>query len=62
MASASSRPKGSPYAHIDAQHKAIGAYFLGPQAENYDYYKELINLIVNDHREARQAYHSEDGV
>ncbi|KAF8532792.1 pyridoxal phosphate-dependent transferase [Trichophaea hybrida] len=62
MSSASFRPKESPYAHIDAQHKAIGAYFFGPQAENYGYFKELIELIINDHRDARQAYHPDDGV
>jgi hypothetical protein len=62
MSSASFRPKESPYAHIDAQHKAIGEYFLGPQAENYGYFKELIEPIINDHRVARQAYHPDDGV
>lgn len=32
----------------NAQHQAVGAWFLGPQAENFDWFKSCINSVIDE--------------
>ena len=36
------------------------ALFLGPQSENYRYFKEILDLLVNEHLFWRRNFHPED--
>lgn len=38
------------------------AYFLGPKAENYEFYKKLIDTVFEEHIKWRRAFHSRDSV
>lgn len=46
----------------DESHQAISSYFLGPRAENYEYFKKNILEILERHRDARLDYFPKDGV
>jgi hypothetical protein len=46
----------------NAQHQAVGAWFLGPQAENFDWFKSCINSVIDEQRRARTSYYPTDGV
>ncbi|KAF8543506.1 pyridoxal phosphate-dependent transferase [Trichophaea hybrida] len=43
--------------YYQAQHAGIEPYFLGPQAENHEFFKEYINQILDEHNAARERYH-----
>ena len=46
----------------DESHQTISSYFLGPRAENYEYFKKNILEILEGHRDARLDYFPKDGV
>ncbi|OCH96572.1 PLP-dependent transferase [Obba rivulosa] len=45
----------------DDLHKAVGAWFLGPQSENLDLLKKLFADAADTQAAARRDYHPEDG-
>ncbi|KAL0768837.1 hypothetical protein CaCOL14_008145 [Colletotrichum acutatum] len=45
----------------DESHQIISSYFIGPQAENLPYFKENINIILDELESARKSYYPEDG-
>ncbi|KAL8827771.1 MAG: hypothetical protein Q9170_006883, partial [Blastenia crenularia] len=45
----------------DESHQMISSLFLGPHAENYEYFKDNIIAILEYTRDARLKYHPEDG-
>ena len=46
----------------DESHQAVSSYFLGPKAENYEYFKRNILEILEGQRDARLDYFPKDGV
>jgi len=46
----------------DITHQVISSYFIGPQAENLPYFKENIDIILEELGSARQNYFKDDGV
>lgn len=58
--------KNTPYntkaAVEDVSHQIISSYFIGPQAENLPYFKENIDIILEELKDARQNYFKDDGV
>lgn len=46
----------------DESHQAISSYFLGPKAENYEFFKKNILEILEGQRDARLDYFPRDGV
>lgn len=46
----------------DVSHQIISSLFLGPHAENIDYFKENINAILDSQAATRKSYRPEDGV
>jgi hypothetical protein len=40
--------------------RSIEAYFIGPRAENIDYFSQLIQKAINNQRAARIEYEMED--
>ena len=46
----------------DVSHQMISSLFLGPHAENYEYFKDNIIKILEATKQARLDYHPEDGV
>ena len=46
----------------DESHQAISSYFIGPQAENLDFFKNNLANIVEQLRDIRLKYYPEDGV
>ena len=46
----------------DESHQAISSYFLGPKAENYEYFKKNILEILEGQRDSRLDYFPRDGV
>lgn len=46
----------------DESHQIISSYFIGPQAENLPYFKQNINIILDELESARKSYYPEDGV
>lgn len=51
-----------PSEEDNAQHQAVGAWFLGPQAENFEWFKSCINSVIDRQRRARTSYYPTDGV
>ncbi|KAI1498074.1 pyridoxal-dependent decarboxylase domain-containing protein [Biscogniauxia marginata] len=47
--------------HEDVSHQVISSYFIGPQAENLQYFKDNINIILEEHEKARVNYFPGDG-
>ncbi|KAI1431521.1 pyridoxal-dependent decarboxylase domain-containing protein [Xylaria sp. CBS 124048] len=47
--------------HEDVSHQIISSYFIGPQAENLPYFKENLNIILDELEKARKNYFPEDG-
>ncbi|KAF9872470.1 pyridoxal-dependent decarboxylase domain protein [Colletotrichum karsti] len=47
--------------HEDESHQIISSYFIGPQAENLSYFKENINIILEELQGARLNYFPQDG-
>ncbi|RWA14500.1 hypothetical protein EKO27_g597 [Xylaria grammica] len=47
--------------HEDVSHQVISSYFIGPQAENLPYFKENIDIILDELEKARKNYFPEDG-
>ncbi|KAL8967294.1 MAG: hypothetical protein Q9183_002988 [Haloplaca sp. 2 TL-2023] len=45
----------------DKSHQMISSLFLGPHAENYEYFKSNIITILEATRDARHNYYPEDG-
>lgn len=43
-------------------HEAVSAWFLGPQAENFDLLKHLFDRALSDQATVRKNFHPEDGV
>lgn len=39
---------------------AVGAYFLGPHAENSDQFSKFINVVLTAHYKGRRAYFPDD--
>ncbi|KAI9872352.1 MAG: hypothetical protein M1830_001742 [Pleopsidium flavum] len=56
---------GNLYTHIpsegDISHQTIISYFLGPQAENFRYFRDNITTILDEQRDARLNYCPQDG-
>lgn len=46
----------------DVSHQIISSYFLGPKAENFEYFKNNINIILEAQKDARLDYFPSDGV
>ena len=46
----------------DESHQQISSYFLGPKAENYEFFKKNILEILEGQKEARLDYFPRDGV
>ena len=46
----------------DESHQKISSLFLGPRAENYDYFKSNIITILEEHQDSRLDYFPRDGV
>lgn len=46
----------------DVSHQVISSYFIGPKAENLPYFKDNINIILEELESARKNYFPEDGV
>ena len=46
----------------DESHQAISSYFLGPKAENHEYFKKNMLEILEGQRDARLDYFPRDGV
>jgi tyrosine decarboxylase len=38
----------------------VNALFLGPKAENYHFFKEMLNFLMDDHAEWRRNFHPDD--
>ncbi len=38
----------------------VNALFLGPKSENYQFFKEMLNFLMDDHAEWRRYFHPED--
>lgn len=38
----------------------VNALFLGPKAENYPFFKEMLNYLIDDHAAWRQDFHPDD--
>ena len=49
-------------AEEDVSHQKISSYFLGPRAENYEYFKSNIISILEEHQDSRLDYFPNDGV
>ncbi|KAK7228081.1 hypothetical protein V2G26_000251 [Clonostachys chloroleuca] len=45
----------------DISHQIISSYFIGPQAENLDYFKANIHNILEELRNGRLNYYPQDG-
>lgn len=60
------QPNGNLYTskapEDDESHQMISSLFLGPHAENYEYFKSNIISILEYTRDARLNYFPEDGV
>ena len=64
------KPKNPPNGNLytskapedDESHQMISSLFLGPHAENYEYFKSNIIAILEATRDARQNYFPDDGV
>lgn len=60
------QPNGNLYTskapEDDESHQMISSLFLGPHAENYEYFKSNIIAILEYTRDARLNYFPEDGV
>ncbi|KAF2971517.1 hypothetical protein GQX73_g2076 [Xylaria multiplex] len=58
-------PKNTAYDSIptyeDVSHQIISSYFIGPQAENLPYFKDNIDIILEELEKARKNYFPEDG-
>jgi tyrosine decarboxylase len=39
---------------------SVNALFLGPKSENYVFFKEMLNFLMDDHAEWRRYFHPED--
>lgn len=52
----------SSYQTPDVSHQIISSYFIGPQAENLQYFENNIHTILEELRLARNKYYPEDGV
>ena len=46
----------------DESHQIISSYFLGPKAENYEFFKKNIIEILDGQKDARLDYFPRDGV
>ena len=45
----------------DESHQIISSYFLGPKAENYDFFQKRLSDIFEAQRDARLDYFPKDG-
>ena len=45
----------------DESHQRISSYFLGPKAENYDFFQKCLTEILEAQRDARLDYFPKDG-
>ncbi|GME63461.1 pyridoxal-dependent decarboxylase domain protein [Neofusicoccum parvum] len=45
----------------DKSHQAISSYFIGPQAENLKYFKDNLDVVLNQLQESRLKYFPSDG-
>jgi hypothetical protein len=41
-------------------HNAVGAWFLGPRAENFQHLKDIVNIVLGEQEKARKGYFSDD--
>lgn len=48
--------------HEDVSHQIISSYFIGPQAENLQFFKDNIATILEEQQDARLNYFPHDGV
>ncbi|KAF6815192.1 hypothetical protein CSOJ01_03644 [Colletotrichum sojae] len=53
--------KNTSSTYEDESHQIISSYFIGPQAENLPYFKENIDIILDELKSARVNYFPEDG-
>lgn len=60
------KPKGNIYttkeSSEDVSHQIISSLFLGPQAENMDYFKKNVTAILDAQAASRKSYCPGDGV
>ena len=38
----------------------VNALFLGPKSENYVFFKEMLNYLMDDHAQWRRYFHPDD--
>ena len=66
MAQKNSKSNGNIYTtkppEDDVSHQMISSLFLGPHAENFDYFKDNIIAVLELTKAARENYFPEDGV
>lgn len=43
-----------------SEHTHVNALFLGPKAENYRFFKEMLNYLMDDHANWRRSFHPDD--
>ncbi|KAF3001603.1 hypothetical protein E8E14_005800 [Neopestalotiopsis sp. 37M] len=60
-ASPEHRATYSSYRTPDVSHQIISSYFIGPQAENLQYFEDNIHTVLEELRLARNKYYPEDG-
>lgn len=46
----------------DESHQVVSSYFLGPKAENFDWFKKQLDEILEAVRDARLDYYPRDPV
>jgi hypothetical protein len=62
LAPAANYTNGTTKEAGDVSHQIISSHFIGPRAENLDFFKENINNILEELHLARLNYYPEDGV
>lgn len=46
----------------DESHQVVSSYFLGPKAENFDWFARSLMEVLEAQRDARLDYYPRDGV
>lgn len=46
----------------DESHQVVSSYFMGPKAENFEWFKKALIEVLEAQRDARLDYYPRDGV
>ncbi|CCO32121.1 hypothetical protein BN14_06174 [Rhizoctonia solani AG-1 IB] len=60
--SSSNTSASSVFDNSCTRHDRLGAWFLGPKAENIDFLKQFLNSVADSTEHARLAYQPDDPV